>query len=721
MAINSIQTKIKQLKSQSSDFVFIPFKNALQPYVALLAVSLLIYFNTLNNEVAFDDENVIHKNEYVIKGVSGIKDILLRDSYFSYYKQLGMESNLPGGRYRPLSHITFAIEQEFIGTIPDGIVNERSWDINSNGVTDQFEDTNKDGLFTDYDFWIRGAGFRHFVNVLLYAILILLIYRIFILYLFPNAKDMVFFCCLLFAVHPLHTEVVANIKSRDEILSLLFIVLTILFAYRYVETWQRKHVMYTSLFMFLALMSKEYALFLFGLLPIVFYVFQKDKISLKDTYLWLIIAMVALSSLIMVKLFNTGTLIAIPFLFLYGGYFLAKKSESGMVKIMYALGAALIAYLAFRFSATTHQVYNTESFKNDILGNPYLFATPEQEWASKIVVWYRYLKLFFIPHPLLVDYSFKSIPYSDFSQALVWITLLLFSALIALGIYGTLKRKKWSFGIVLFLLFFFPISNLVVDIGATMGERLLFHSSLGLCLLVSLIVFYFIKQFQLKGNKLAFLLLAVIGLQTITYAVLTIKRNPDWKNNNTLFTHDVKHVPENINVLLGAGTAYYEWGLLPENKNEKTVLLNKAINYYDKGISIYPTHFPFHINKAICFYNMDKLDSAIASTDICIKLAPKLPYIYNVRNKISDKIMANGIEVFQKGDQKKGLQLLVKSLSVNKNNVKAWNNMAKALFQLGAIDKAIACYKSTLKIDPQNQIALDGLDKITKLKNNNEQ
>jgi hypothetical protein len=707
---------IKLLQQKPANFVFIPFKNAFQPYVILFIASFIIYFNTLNHEVAYDDETVIHKNEFVIKGASGIKDILTHDSYYSYYKQLGRENSLPGGRYRPLSHITFAIEQEFIGTIKDGIVNENSWDINHNLIKDQFEDVNKDGLFTDYDFWVKGSGLRHFVNVLLYALLIILIYHVLMTFLFPYSKDMVFLSCILFCLHPLHSEVVANIKSRDEILSMLFIFLTIFFSFKYILTSSKKNLILVGLSMLLALLSKEYALLLFVLIPCMFFVFKKEAINLKDINLWIIIFLVLIAAIALVMFFNSGTLIAVPFLFLYGGYFFAKKSQLPLIKVLYVLGASLIAYLSLRFSATTHQVYNSEAFKADIVGNPYLFATIDQEWASKIAIWLKYLILFIIPDPLISDYSYNSIPYSNFTQPKVWLTLLVYAFFIIMTIYFTFKRNPWALGFLIFILFFLPICNVFIDIGAPMGERLLFHASLGLCLLFSMLVFKLIENFALKSKNIVMMIFFIVGSQQIIYSALIIKRNPDWKNNSTLFTHDIKFVPQNVNMLLGAGLAYYELGTKPENKDKKTEYLRMSIVQYEKGIKIFPGYFSFYVNKSISHFYLNELDKAIACTDTMIKLAPNTPVIYRIRKKISDKIMLDAIQLFEKGDKKNALQQLVKSLSVDKNNEKAWNNMAKALFEIGAIDKSIACYQSALKINSNSQIAIDGLKKIEEFK-----
>ena len=53
--------------------------------------------------------------------------------------------------------------------------------------------------------------------------------------IFKDMQDVAFLSALLFLMHPMHTEVIANVKSRDEIFSLIFISLTFFFAYKYVD------------------------------------------------------------------------------------------------------------------------------------------------------------------------------------------------------------------------------------------------------------------------------------------------------------------------------------------------------------------------------------------------------------------------------------------------------------------------------------------------------
>lgn len=83
-------------------------------YIFLALTGLLFYANTILNKYAMDDNLIILNNAYVQMGFSGIPRILTSDSYTSFYAHSGGVSSglLSGGRFRPLSEIVFAIEQQ---------------------------------------------------------------------------------------------------------------------------------------------------------------------------------------------------------------------------------------------------------------------------------------------------------------------------------------------------------------------------------------------------------------------------------------------------------------------------------------------------------------------------------------------------------------------------------------------------------------------------------
>ena len=73
-------------------------------------VGFLLYANTIKHDYVLDDVGAITGNEYVMDGIKGIPKIL----------SVGMWhfDNVNLGYYRPLSMITFAIENQFFPKNP---------------------------------------------------------------------------------------------------------------------------------------------------------------------------------------------------------------------------------------------------------------------------------------------------------------------------------------------------------------------------------------------------------------------------------------------------------------------------------------------------------------------------------------------------------------------------------------------------------------------------
>ena len=266
------------VETTENTFKYFPFFNKKQPLFVLVLVGIIFYCTSLYNEYALDDSLMIHQNNYVLKGVAGVGDILTKDSYDAFYRRMNATDQLQGGRYRPLPAISFALEQEIIGTYRTGyysfaedlnkngkLDNEKleitsptlseyefndfadlnndgkadqsecynCWDLNKNFHNDPAEDLNHDGVFNVVDCETKGAFLRHFNNMWIYILACALLYLLFSRYIFKGNQDMAFLAALIFLIHPVHTEIVANIKGREDIFSVLFIALTFLFSFKY--------------------------------------------------------------------------------------------------------------------------------------------------------------------------------------------------------------------------------------------------------------------------------------------------------------------------------------------------------------------------------------------------------------------------------------------------------------------------------------------------------
>ena len=176
--------------------------NKLQLIIAVLA--FVLYANTLTHSYAWDDSIVITENPRVKRGISGIPDLFIK--YNSDYK-----ADKYG--YRPIVLSSFAVEY---------------------------------GLFKNT------PAVSHFMNVLYYALLCLVLFKV-LCKLFHSSGNLApFLITILFIAHPVHTEVVANIKSRDELFALLFSMLSLSHFLDYYKTKRFKNLLY---FAFLFLMA----------------------------------------------------------------------------------------------------------------------------------------------------------------------------------------------------------------------------------------------------------------------------------------------------------------------------------------------------------------------------------------------------------------------------------------------------------------------------------
>jgi hypothetical protein len=164
----------------------------------LFLITFALYFNTLWNGYSFDD-NFIENSQVKSNGLTAIKEI-----FTSHYWQ--EKENTFG--YRPLVRFTYYVELQLFGQTP---------------------------------------AVSHLINILLYAITVLLLFNI-LKKLFPTNEKLMWWISLLFALHPIHTEVVASLKNREEIFMLMFGLSGIWMALRYVEQVKTRYLFFSIIF-----------------------------------------------------------------------------------------------------------------------------------------------------------------------------------------------------------------------------------------------------------------------------------------------------------------------------------------------------------------------------------------------------------------------------------------------------------------------------------------
>ena len=535
-----------------------------QAFIVVL-LSLTFYGNTWNNEFALDDAVVVIRNEYVLEGFSGIPDILTKDAYDSYYKQIGTANQLYGGRYRPLSIVTFAIEQQFLGAIPKDQID--------NVIRQSYDPAALHDKTFQWQLHVR-----HLFNVLWFALsMVVLLY--FLRYVvFRSNPIAALIATIIFTIHPIHTEVVANIKSRDEIMSLLFICLTFICAFKTLEHKKRGWLIAAVASYFLAFLSKEYAITLIGLLPLSFYIFNKRSIK---------------KSLV-------ATLPYVP---------------------------VVILYLCIRLPLMQHPL---EAAQQDVQVNPYAYASNTEKTATVIATSLDYLKLLVFPIRLTSDYSYAQIPYKDYSWPIVWISLAVHLLLFALLIWLVWRRNLLGFAIAFFLANLLMVNNFVFDIGATMGERLIYHSSLGFAIAIGCLQYHLVDW--IKSPLVARLLLALVMLILIALCgYKTINRNKDWKNDETLYFQDIKTSPNSFLISSNVASLLVNNSDFEPNEQKRIAQLRAGIQLFDKVLDMQRNYVLGYMNRAVAYLKLNNADSLVLNLDIIRNLYPihqQLPEMY---------------------------------------------------------------------------------------------
>lgn len=458
----------------------------------LFILAFLLYANTLNYGYVLDDGLMIKENTFTLKGFNGIGDILTHDQFAGIAG--GKDNGIyKGGRYRPLSQVTFAIEYQLFGLKP---------------------------------------FIGHLINILLYGFLAVMIFSL-LQNLFINYKDKAWFASIpfiataIFISHPLHTEVVANIKSRDEIMGMMGAILVLIFSLKYIEKRKTISLFLSFLFFFLGMLSKESVITFLAIVPLMLFVFR--NISLKEH-------IIVLSPLII----------------------------------------ASAIYFCIRFLVVGNT--NGHAVAAELFHNPFMYATTSERYATVMFTWLKYLILFVFPHPLTHDYYPKQIPIIGWADARAIIPLLIYMALIVFACIKIWKKNTIAFSILFFLITFSVTSNLFFDLGLFMNERFMFTPLFGFAMATACLLS------KIKSQRTITCFFVIVLL---LYSIKTISRNTAWESDYKLFTTDVQTSSNSGRCNVIAGSMILNKARTEANISKQIEQYKEAEEYLIKGLNIY--------------------------------------------------------------------------------------------------------------------------------------
>lgn len=452
------------------------------------AMAFLLYIQTVGFDYALDDRAVLFSNEFVRDGFGGFGKILT-----TFYWDGFWDDN--AGLFRPVSLLLFATEWQIAPDSP---------------------------------------GFYHFVHVVLMAVLCMQLYR-FLRELFrDHGVTLAFLAALIWMVMPIHTEVGANLKSADEILSLLFSLLAFRALLKWSDKGQNFSLFLSCIYFFLALLSKEGAALMLPLALLMLYQFRNATIK---------------------SLLKPGLLLL------------------GVSLVWFAWHTAVIANAPSKM--ITYDYHNNALLASDS------FIT---RMGTAIGIQGRYLAKMLLGYPLSYNYSFNEIPVNGFADAWAIGSLLLLLGGFVWAIYSLKKNPVPAFGILFYLVAFSLTSNIFYLIGETMGDRLAFVPSVGFAILLSWLVLKLTNGLESHGLHLKAITTALLAI--LIWTGLTLNRSRAWAYESTLFTEDVEHAPNSARVHYNYGVLLMGNALNDTNQFNRMQGLNQAYTEFTTAYAI---------------------------------------------------------------------------------------------------------------------------------------
>lgn len=569
--------KIEQAKPPKAGLK--PIKPNIKYFTLLVFIGLafILYFQGLLFGYVLDDKIVITDNTYTKNGLAGLWDILTTESMQGYF---GEQKNiLEGGRYRPLSIITFAIEHQFFGL---------------------------------------NSAVSHHINALLYGLCGFVSFiglrRLFLEKTYANKVlvSLSFLASILFILHPIHTEAVANIKGRDEILAFLFSMLTLLLALKYFDQKNIKYLLGMAGVFFLGLLSKENTITFLAIVPFGIILFRKKNLK------------------------KVGLVTGVLFI-------------------------TVLAYLLLRYQVIGFLFNSTVS--NDIMNNPFVGMNGVEKFSTIMYTLLVYLKLNVFPHPLTHDYYPYHIPKMNLEDIMVWLSIGLHIVLIIIAILFWKKRPKITFAIGFYIAAMSIISNLVVSVGTFMNERFAFTASLGTCILIAYLGQVITKKFFHNNKKILTGMLGVVGL---LFALKTFSRVPVWENVLTLNTAAVKVSKNSARANSFMATALFEEYKITKDATEQENLLNLAQPYMTKALNIYPSYFNGNLMRAGIAAEKYKLnndlDALLSEFLEVVKQRPDVNYVTEYLNYLNTRADLETLTQFYRDA---GHELIIRTQNVD--------------------------------------------------------
>ena len=489
---------------------------------ALLVFFLAVaaYANSLGNGLAYDDDGVIAQNPVVTGG----------DWRGALAGPWWPQSVAGAGLYRPVTSASFALEWGASGGSPLAF---------------------------------------HALNVVAHAAVSVLVFLL-LLELGSAAGALV--GAAVFAIHPVHTEAVANVVGRAELYAAAFYLGACLLYWRgRAWTGPRRALRLVGL-------GALYALSLGS---------KEIGVTVPGALLLLELAGPRLDE----RAHGSGAA-------------LDGVRREGATWLL--LGVVLAAYLGARFL-----VLGTVA--GEQVAPTFAVVGPGGRVLTAVATWLQYLRLLLFPADLVSDYDPAVVFPSEGFDLGVALGLAAIAALLIVAVRAWRRAPLVTVGIAFFALAILPVSNLLFSTGTVLAERTLYLPSVGLGLVAAGLTAVVLAQ-PARVRRVA---TAAAAVAAIALLLRTVSRNPAWMSTFVVVQTLSDEHPESWRAFRGRAQ-----GL------ERIGDAARAGAEWDQAVRLAPTNYTLLVQAADFHARLGDPAKADAYLRGAIRIAPELANAY---------------------------------------------------------------------------------------------
>lgn len=531
----------------------------LKASLLLAALAIILYSNSLSGAFLWDDDSFVVNNT----ALETPENIV---SFFTDPRTVAA-GGLANDVYRPLSTLSFAVDHWF-------------WKLNVFGY--------------------------HLSNAILHALNAVAVFLL--LGLLFGDLFIPFLASVIFVVHPVHTEAVAWISGRSNLLFLFWYLLSFICYIRYTRSGKGSFFAASLLSCTAALFSKEMAV----TLPIL--------------------------------------------LAAYDIHFQVPEAWHKRVMRYLPYAALVVTFLSIR-------TLLLGAFSQTGWWGDSAYVT----FLTMLRVVADYIKTLIAPLKLCA--AFYLVPTSSsIMERGVILSAAAIAAVIAAALVAYRRHRAVSFFIWWFFITLFPVTN-IVPLKALEAERFLYLPSIGFCALLAIGAHALYEGGLRRSRAWGAVAIVCIAVVIGAYAVRTVIRNEDWNDGVTLSRKSIAAAPMNAWAMTSLGIYLNEHGhsreardilersaaILPEFQLTHNALgdcylkmgeYEKAIGAYKEAFRLQPDLAGTRNRIGVCYANLKRYDEAKREFELALKLEPaaavnaylNLGRLYEMKNDLPEAI-----------------------------------------------------------------------------------